>query len=385
MAITVYEATKFKTFKNFKLISGFSGLDNLVEKVGILDWEFFSKMEGQFIQGEFVLTSLLFAKDNPSFIFEAVKALIKDGASGLAIKNIYYENLPLEVVDYANEKAFPIFIFDNSVYFEDIITEVADKIRFADNYEILETKIDILIKKNLNKATVKEIAYEINSSFKEHFFVLYCKKKNYFEDNNMIALLERLTRTKNIDLYSSVLKYRNGILIIFTDEMIAEKDIARNANNLIERIGINLSEYCIGVSNAHSTLGELDNGINESIFAQKTGELSNNSFHHFSDIGIYGILMPHADEIWMHNFYDRIILPIKNYDQKHNTELFDTAIRYIEKDGKIIETANSFFVHKNTIRYRIGKIKELLNMEDCEGSFYEQLSAAIKLYKIYNN
>jgi len=384
MGITVFEATKLNTFKNFRLIAGFSGLDNIVEKVGILDWEFFSKMEGEFIKGEFVLTSLLFAKDNPDFIFEAVKNLIGDCASGLAIKNIYYDNIPEEVINYANEKSFPIFIFDNSAYFEDIITEVMDKIRFADNCEMMETKVDIIIKNNLNKANVKEIAFEINSSFKENFFVLYCKSKKYCDDNKLINIVESLKRNKVINLYSSILKYRNGILVIYTEEKIHEENIQRSVNSLIDRMGIRVSEYYIGVSDIHLRLSELDNGINESIFAQKAGEISNNSFNYFKDIGIYSILIPYVNEFWIQSFYNRIITPIKNYDEKYNSELFDTAIKYIENDGKVVETANAFFLHKNTIRYRIAKIKELLNMEDCEGSFYEQLSITIKLYKIYN-
>ncbi len=220
MAITVIEATKLDTFKNFKLISGISGLNNQVEKVGILDWEFFSRSEWLFNKGEFVLTSLLFAKDNPNFILEAVKELVKDGTSGLAIKNIYYNELPVEVVDYSNKNSFPIFIFDNSVYFEDIITEVMDKIRFSENHEVLESKIDILIKKSLNKATVKEIALEINSSFKKSFFALYCKSKRYIDSDSIITLLDSLKRRKKIDLHSTALKYRNGILIIFTEDKI---------------------------------------------------------------------------------------------------------------------------------------------------------------------
>jgi hypothetical protein len=383
MSITVFEATKLDTFKNFRLIAGHRGLDNIVKKIGILDYEFITKIEEQFAKGEFVISSLFFAKDNPEFILEAVKELEKDGVSGLAIKNIYFNEIPLEVVNYANEKSFPIFIFDNSVYFEDIITEVADKIRAVNNYELLETKIDILIKRPLNKATVRDIALEINSSFKEDFFVLYCKRKKYI-DNNMVTLLGRITRSKNINIHSSALKYRNGILVIFTDEDIDKKNIKNTVNSIIEGIGITPSEYFIGVSGLHTKLEELANGINESIFAQRTCEVSNTSFNHFSDIGIYSILMPFIDEIWIRNFHDRIIMPIKNYDEKYNTQLFDTAIKYIDNDGKIIETANEFFLHKNTIRYRIGKIKEILNMEHCEGSFYEQLSIAIKLYKIYN-
>jgi sugar diacid utilization regulator len=214
--------------------------------------------------------------------------------------------------------------------------------------------------------------------------VLYCKKKKYMDNNNILALLERLTRNKNTDLHSSALKYRNGILIIFTHANINEKNIKINVRSLIEPIGINMSDYYIGVSNLHTSLSQLGIGINESIFAQKTGEVSNSSFNYFNDIGIYSILMPYVDEIWIHNFYNRIIMPIKNYDEKYNGELFNTAVKYIEKDGKINETANSLFLHKNTIRYRLGKIKELLNMEDYEGRFYEELSLAIKVYKINN-
>jgi len=384
MGITVLELTKLDKFKSFRLLAGHRGLDNVIEKVGILDYEFVANINGQFIKGEFAITSLLFAKDNPDFILPAIKGLVEDGVSGLAIKNIYYDYLPPEVIEYANEKSFPIFIFDNSIFFEDIITEVMDKIRFADNYEILETKIDILIKKSLNKAMVREIAFEINSSFKEHFFVVYLKGKKHSENNKIINLLEKLKLKKNNDLHRSALKYRNGILIISTFEKINEKNIKNNVNSLIEHIGVDTSEYYIGISNFHTNIGELGNGINESIFAQKTGQVSNHNFNYFCNIGIYSILMPSIDEIWIHNFYERIAMPIRNYDEKYNSQLFDTAVKYIENDGKIYETAVMLFVHKNTIRYRIGKIKELLNMEDCEGSFYEQLSIAIKLYKIYN-
>lgn len=389
MSITVLEATKLETFKNFRLVAGHRGLDNIVEKIGILDWEFITKLEGHFIEGEFakgefVLSSLLFAKDKPDLVIEAVKYLVESQVSGLAIKNIYYNDLPIEVINYANEKSIPIFIFDNSVYFEDIITQTMDKIRSINNYELLETKVDLLIKMNLNKALIRDIAFEINSSFKECIFVLYIKEKKFIEDNNIILIIERLKRNKITSLYDSVLKYGNGILIISTFEKLEEKDYKNKVNYLLKTIGIYNKEYYIGISNLHKSLSELGNGINESIFAQRTGEVSSNSFNYFSDIGVYSILMPYMNDTWVRNFHNRIIMPIKSYDEKYNGELFNTAIKYIENDGKINETASELFLHKNTIRYRINKIKELLNMNDCEGSFHEQLSIAIKLYKIYN-
>ena len=389
MSITVLEATKLETFKNFRLIAGHRGLDNIVEKIGILDWELLTRLEGhiiegEFVKGEFVLSSLLFAKDNPELIIEAVKYLAESQVSGLAIKNIYYNELPNEVVDYANEKSIPIFIFDNSVYFEDIITETMDKIRSVNNYELLETKVDLLIKMNLNKSLIRDIAFEINSSFKEYNFVLYIKEKKFTGDNKIISIIDKLKRNKSTSIYDSILKYGNGILIVSTFEKLEEKDYKNKVNYLLKTTNINILEYYIGISNLHTSISELGNGINESIFAQKTGEVSSNNFNYFSDIGVYSILMPYINDIWVRNFHNRIVIPIKNYDEKYNAELFNTAVKYIENDGKINETANELFLHKNTIRYRINKIKELLNMNDSEGSFYEQLSIAIKLYKIYN-
>lgn len=390
MSITVLEATKLETFKNFRLIAGHRGLDNIVDKVAILDWEFDTKIEGrfideEFIKGDFVLSSLLFAKDKPELIIEMVKYLVDMQVSGLAIKNIYYNELSDKVINYANENSFPIFIFDNNVYFEDIITEVIDKIRFMDNYELLENKIDMLIKMDLSKNLIRDISLEINISFKECLLVLYYKPQKFIGDNKIISVIETLKKTKNLTLYDSILKYRNGILIISTFEKLQLKDFQGKVDSLIKKIGMNVSDYYIGVSNLHTNLSKLSIGINESIFAQKTGEVSQNNLNFFSDIGVYSILMPYINNIWLHKFYNSIIIPIKNYDEKYNTELFNTAIKYIENDGKINETANALYLHKNTIRYRISKIKELLNMNHCEGSFYEQLSIAIKLYKIYNS
>src|SRR5690554_3573713 len=98
MALTVLEVIKLDIFKNFRLVAGHRGLDNIVEKIGILDWEFVNKIEGlrvesEFTKGEFVLTSLLFAKDKPELIIEAVKYLEESQICGLAIKNIYYDDL----------------------------------------------------------------------------------------------------------------------------------------------------------------------------------------------------------------------------------------------------------------------------------------------------
>lgn len=386
MSITVLEATKLNTFRNFKLIVGHSGLDRQVEKIGILDYEFISNIQGQFIPGEFVITSLLFAKDHPESILTAVKSLIDDGVSGLAIKNIYYDydTLPQEVMKYANDHGFPIFIFDNSVYFEDIITELTDKLRSIDNDTLLEAKVDALIRLSLNKATVREIAFEINSSFREYFFVLYVKEKKQLNLQDLTQRIEKIKKAKSLELQNSILRYRGGLLLIITnDQPLVDNKLKALSLEVFSRLGLQSDHYAIGISGAQVALSDLGSAINESLYAQKTSAITEESFSAFSDIGVYSILMPFHQEPWMRKFHDRILQPIRSYDEKYNTQLFETALAFVQQDGKVLETAEALFMHKNTIRYRIGKIKSLLNLEHSEGSFFEQLSLAVKLHKIY--
>lgn len=385
VSITVLEATKLNTFKNFKLIVGHSGLDRQVEKIGILDYEFISNIQGQFIPGEFVISSLLFAKDHPERILSAVASLIEDGVSGLAIKNIYYDTVPQEVMDYASGHSFPIFIFDNTVYFEDIITELTDKIRSVDNEALLEAKVDALVRLSLNKATVREIALEINTSFREYFFVLYLREKKLFNPQGLAKLLEEIKRNRSLEIQNSVMRYRHGLLMILSfDQPLEANKLKALSLQFFSKLGILSDHYEVGISGAHFDLSDLGRAVNESLYAQKTSGLKGESVCTFSDIGIYSILMPYHQELWMRQFHDRILQPIKDYDEKYNTQLFDTAQTFVEQDGKILETAEALYMHKNTIRYRIGKIKSLLHMEQAEGSFYEQLSLAIKLHGIYS-
>ncbi|SHJ74161.1 PucR family transcriptional regulator [Paramaledivibacter caminithermalis] len=385
MSITIYEATKLDNLKNFRLIAGEWGLDNKIEKIGILEYEMVDKIEGQFGKGDFVISSFFFARNDINLLIESIKSLIEDGVSGLGIKNVYYNELPVEIIEYANEKSFPIFIFNNSVYFEDIITDIMDAIRNKDNYELLETKVDIIIKNNISKSMVRELAFEINSSFKENFIVTYCKEKKYLNNANIIRLLESFKKSKTKSIYNSVFKYRSGILIIFSYENLDESSALNNLYKLIDDIGINNDKYIIGISNNYLGLDKLHIGIKESFYAVKANEISKKNITFYKDIGIYKIIMPFINEVWMQDFYEEIILPLKSYDEKYNTQILNTAIKYVENDGNIKRTSEELFQHDNTIRYRINKIKEILGMENLEGSFYEQLSIAIKIYKINNN
>lgn len=382
MAITVSDILKIDGLRNLNLIAGEDGLNGIVKKVGILDYEFLDKTEGQFGEGDFIISSFLFAKDDENLFTNSIKTLIEDRVSCLAIKNVYYKELPPEILQYANEKSFPIFIFDNSILFEDIVTDITDMIRIDAKHQLVEEKIDSILHSDISKDKIREIAYEINGDFKEDFIVIYCRVKIYEKEKDIFWLLNKYNRSK--DKSDSVFKYKRGILGIITRDKIENNNIDNLVYEFISELNISLEEFDIGISRVHGNLDELNVGVNESLYALDVGDISSKNITFYNDIGIYKILLPFQDEYWMKDFYESIIHPLQNYDKKTSTDMFKTAIIYVENNGNIKDTADELFQHENTIRYRINKIKDILNMEE-NHSFYEELSIAVKIYKILSN
>ena len=54
---------------------------------------------------------------------------------------------------------------------------------------------------------------------------------------------------------------------------------------------------------------------------------------------------------------------IEEYDTENSTELLDTARVFAQCSGDVSETAEVLHQHPNTVRYRLRRIRELLDME----------------------
>ncbi|WFD11140.1 PucR family transcriptional regulator [Tepidibacter hydrothermalis] len=380
MGVKVREIIKLDNFKKFRLIAGASGIDNDIDKVGILEYEVMDDFEGLFNRGDFVITSFFFAKDDINLVKKSIDLLVESFVGALAIKNVYYDNLPDEIIDYANENALPIFVFDKDIMFEDVITDIMDCIRNKDNHRLIESKIDVIINSDLSKGVIRQLALEINSCFNENVVISYCRPRKYLSEENIIDIVENIKRFNNIDIGVSILKYKMGILVIYS----YEKDVKTRLYDYLNCVNLNKNNYYIGISNNHS-LKYINTAIQESLYCMKYNVTEKDEKIYYRDIGIYKMIMPFIDTVWAKNFYEDIINPLKDYDVRFNSNILDTAIKYIECDCNIKQTSDSMFQHGNTIRYRINKMKEILKMDNLEASFNEQLSIAIKIYKILEN
>ncbi|MBN2897268.1 MAG: PucR family transcriptional regulator ligand-binding domain-containing protein [Clostridia bacterium] len=384
MAITIIEALKLKYFGSFQLLCGRWGLDHRINKIGILDHEIVGDMEGEFGQGDFVITSFTAARNDLSLLVASVKELVKSNASGLAIKNVYIKSLPPEIIELGNQSNFPIFMFDDTIYYEDVIAEINEAIRLKDDDALLVTKIDIVRKGAISRSMVRALALELNRSFENRLMVAFCKEKKYVDDRSLIRRINLFKFQVRLEPQHAIFKYRDGILLICTDKAAGQRDLTEKLGALIEALDITNKQFTIGISGLHHSLETFSNALNEAFYAVKAIRKTDSEPSFYTQIGIQQILLPFLDDDRLQNFCNQIIEPIQIYDRKHHTQLLETAIAYIENDQNLKNTAAVLFQHTNTIRYRIKKIQEVLEMTELEGGFYEQLSIAVKIYTLNN-
>ncbi|MBI9011286.1 MAG: PucR family transcriptional regulator ligand-binding domain-containing protein [Clostridiales bacterium] len=380
MSIKVHEALKLEYLEEFQCITDNSGLNNIITTVGILDHEQIEHQMHIFEEGEFVLATLSVARNDIALVFESIRNLIKQRVSGLAIKSVYYHTLPQEILEYANINHFPIFIFEPSIFMENIIRTLQSGIKSRGLHDIIETKLETLFSGVVNPYTVEQIALELNTHFKEFHQVIYCTENRFISNENNIKFIEKYMRIQKKDNTHSLLRFRTGILVVLSYDD-CPNSIDLDFNYLCTQIGLNLLDYTIGISSLHTSLTQLNQSIKESFYACQAASIEHLPKMNYADLGLYQILIPHLNDSWVVDFSKRLLAPILNYDQRYQTQLYETLRLYFKNGNHTQLTAESLFQHKNTILYRIRKAKELIGLFESDQSFNEQMSVAIKIHE----
>ncbi len=80
----------------------------------------------------------------------------------------------------------------------------------------------------------------------------------------------------------------------------------------------------------------------------------------YDDLGIYPLLLRGgATSAELRAFSDRILAPLRAYDEKHQTELIRTLRLYFEVGQNVKTAAAELSVHRHTVFYRLRQIAEI--------------------------
>ena len=183
MALTVKDILELPSGQKMEIVAGRKGLNRPVVSAEIADYEFAPNLEfasdvsfnlqESMDPASFVITSFLFAKDDPSAILTSVKTLQEMGMSALAFKRIIYDTLPDEVIAFADKKDFPILAFGQDVWFENVIFDIMYAVQFDDKVYLSEEKINSMLSGYMNRSELDIILKGISLKLRPYVSVVY--------------------------------------------------------------------------------------------------------------------------------------------------------------------------------------------------------------------
>lgn len=384
--LTVMEVLSQPLFSDFEFLTNQSGLYNVISGVGIFEWESKEVIQREFNSGEFVITTLSYARENINDGIGCLQALIGQHVAAIAIKDIYFRELPPEIIDLANRNHTPILLFSN-VNFEDIIFNIKNALLSNNFNASLIDRINELFRGPKNAGLDARIK-NINPFFRANNICCYCRPASGEEqilsdklDQYYRAYLHNRKESlhSKYDAYTLV-KYPSGILVIYsTDDGV--DTIRKKLLQLLYLLNLERMDFRIGISTPRESLNTLPASIWESIYACATSVISKEPLLDFCQIGVYQFLCALRHHAWVEQFYYNIERLLSEYDERHHSNLLETVLTYVKCDRNISLAAEMLFQHSNTIRYRLEKVKTVLGLEETV-DYYNQLYVFATLYEI---
>ncbi|ATF13876.1 hypothetical protein A616_18395 [Brevibacillus brevis X23] len=144
-------------------------------------------------------------------------------------------------------------------------------------------------------------------------------------------------------------------------------------------------EIFLGISSRTQTIEDFHVCYRQAHQALKivSNRFSNKRIQNFDNLGSLSILFDLKESFAAKLFIKKYLDPLLNYGNKKGKDLFDTLRVYLAMNGNLKETAEYLFIHRSSLKYRLEKITDLLQLEldDPEERF--NLMLAFKLYDLF--
>ena len=375
MSITLREIVKQVKHLEMKLVAGEAGLDREVLWTHMVDSDTISA----FLQGQELTFTTGIGISEKLPLLRLVQEVYRNGASGIVI-NIgpYVEKIGQDVLDFANEKAFPVF-------------EVPWKIHMA---EIMRIICFDITKEQQSRI---EVSAALNNAFlcpaQEELYTVPLMRKGYMVDSIYTAVTIRVKMQKNTvegermeQLYSRLSSHlrcnykrilccaqeKQLVLVLCDYTGTEKKDVL---TYIFEHFCQELKEgetalFCVGnqaegLRRLYKSYETANQMADVAVMGNIPGEqcCGRHKLVFYKNAGMFRILFALKDEEVMQGYVEDTVQPLLEYDALHHTDLAGGLQCYLRHDGSLQDTANELIVHRNTVNYKINKASEILKMD----------------------
>ncbi len=185
------------------------------------------------------------------------------------------------------------------------------------------------------------------------------------------------------DLPGSIVVPRAGDVVVLLATRGAEpgeihrilRSIVSCAGGEKDQLSAGLGRLCIGLDDYADSYAEACVALDLARRQSRAGEVLS-----WADLGLFGLLARGTTRQSMESIVEHALGPILVADAAKGSEYVRTLDTYLASDRHLEQTAAVLHVHPNTVRYRLSKVQDMLdvNLHDVDARFLIELALRVQ-------
>lgn len=194
------------------------------------------------------------------------------------------------------------------------------------------------------------------------------KEQGHKNEQFILATITQVCKDYNILSYKMIYN-DNVILFLFFNQKEDSFDANQIAISITENIKTKMDKYFIraqyGIGKAYASIETISKSFKQAIKAINLGEKINANkdlYSYYNDF-IYYVLYDGFSYGELSELYDETVKKLDDLDSKKNGELICTLKCLFECNLKMSTASQILHIHRNTLSYRVDKIKSILGID----------------------
>ncbi len=307
-----------------------------------------------------------------------ISMLDREHAGGLIMSLKEGRAYSQEIIDYCNKIKFPLFSASWQTPFIDIMRIFSEILLQNEHRDI---NLTAALKNAIYYPQNEELYlrhFESNGFFRDMVYIMVIVSCHAYDTDSGNEKLSQIEKALRYIFKNGIVYEEQGRLLVLTagyQKMGVENEFRKLCGkdpNLYVGIGPavkRIKDICKSYEKAYTAYRLTKTAIPKNILS-------------YEDLGVYKLLADVKEPELYQVFVREVVGGLLDYDEENDTDYMQILEAYFDNECSILHTAEVLYCHKNTLAYKINKIKEILGCDILNNENRTKIMLAFYIMKL---